>query len=153
MKSVLLAALLHDLGQFPMAHEIEEYFKELKHEKLTIEFLKNPTLDVNGFTLKDIIENNDWGWGINVDDIVKYAELDPALAEHVPGTTDAIKAELSYVIDHEIVCTLSDLILCRTDFGVLRHAAGRSHRLLCRFVDEAMGLGSGCKRSQCTELA
>ena len=64
-------------------------------------------------TIHHLVNN----YGANVDDIVKYAELDPALAEHVPGTTDAIKAELSYVIDHEMVCTLSDLMLRRTDLG------------------------------------
>lgn len=64
-------------------------------------------------TINHLVNN----YGTNVGDIVRYAEEDPTRAEHVPGTTDAIKAELSYVIDLEMVCTLSDLMLRRTDLG------------------------------------
>ncbi|NOX91025.1 MAG: FAD-dependent oxidoreductase [Gammaproteobacteria bacterium] len=56
-------------------------------------------------------------YGSRVDDIVRYVDDDPSLAECVPGTTDVIKAELNYVIDHELVCTLTDLMLRRTDLG------------------------------------
>ncbi len=58
-------------------------------------------------------------YSANVVNIVKYAKLDTALAEHVSGTTGDIKADLSYVIDHEMVCTLSDLILRRTKPSII----------------------------------
>lgn len=65
VKCVLLASLMHDLGQYPLAHEIEEVTKKFRHEKITLEFLDNPTKDKFGHTLKEIIEN-EWGWGVNL---------------------------------------------------------------------------------------
>ncbi len=64
-------------------------------------------------TIHHLVNN----YGTHVGDIVRYAEVDPVQAELVPGATEVIKAELSYIIDHEMVCTLSDLILRRTDLG------------------------------------
>ena len=63
VKCVLLAGLLHDLGQYPLAHEIGEVTKQFKHENLTLEFLDNPTKDKFGHTLKEIIENE---WGVKL---------------------------------------------------------------------------------------
>jgi HD superfamily phosphohydrolase/tRNA A-37 threonylcarbamoyl transferase component Bud32 len=69
IKSLLLASLLHDIGHYPLAHEIEEILPEVKHETVSQKLLNNPTKDKYGNTLQEIIENHDWGWGISVDDI------------------------------------------------------------------------------------
>lgn len=69
IKSVLLASLLHDLGQYPFAHEMEEVSKDLKHEEYTLKYLDNSTKDRCGNTLRDIIENVEWGWGIQLDKV------------------------------------------------------------------------------------
>lgn len=63
LRAVLVASLVHDLGQFPLAHEIEEIEKGIKHERYTIAWLDNPTLDTRGRTMREIIENAAWGWG------------------------------------------------------------------------------------------
>jgi len=79
LKSVMLAALLHDIGHYPLAHELEKSSKskELKHENLTIKFLHNPTIDKYRNTLKEIIETNDeWGWGIKLENIEKILKKD-----------------------------------------------------------------------------
>ena len=69
VKLLLIASLLHDLGHYPFAHEFEENIKDLHHEKITVDFLTNPTKDKDGFTIKDIIENADRGWGISLDTV------------------------------------------------------------------------------------
>ena len=86
LKSVLVASLLHDLGQYSLGHDIEETVPNsilsdgrrwkdcLKHESLTSRWLVNPTPNADGFTLSQIIENKDWGWGISVQDVKEVLE-------------------------------------------------------------------------------
>lgn len=78
LKAVLLAAILHDLGHYPLAHEIwdaidmypkkdnlEPDYESLKHENLTLNLLDS---QIKSFTsqktLKDIIEID---WGVELD--------------------------------------------------------------------------------------
>lgn len=68
IKAILLASLLHDLGQFPLAHEIEEV-SSIRHTSLSLLFLDNPTPNTYGETIKDIIQNEDWGWGIPINKV------------------------------------------------------------------------------------
>ena len=58
-------------------------------------------------------------YGSNLDSIMGLCDHDQSLAQLVPGTTDTIKAEVDYVLEHEMAYTLSDLILRRTDIGSL----------------------------------
>ncbi len=81
IRCVLLASLLHDLGQYPLAHEIEEATKGFEHEKLTLKFLDNDTKDNFGYTLKDIIENKDWGWGVNLYQLKQILKSDEGASQ------------------------------------------------------------------------
>jgi len=74
IKCILVASLLHDVGQYPLAHEIEEINEEFNHEKLGAELLFNETKNYDGFTLKEIIENEEWGWGIKADEVKEIIE-------------------------------------------------------------------------------
>ena len=56
-------------------------------------------------------------YGSNIIVIMRFCEKDQSLAHCVPGTTDTIKAELEFILDNEMVYTLSDLLLRRTDIG------------------------------------
>ena len=67
LRAVMVASLVHDLGQFPLAHELEEIDRDVKHEKYTGLWLDNPTRDVSGRTLREVIENKQWGWGVSID--------------------------------------------------------------------------------------
>lgn len=69
IKCVLVASLLHDLGQYPLAHEIEENARDLRHENFTLPFLDNPTEDKFGHTLQEIIKNEEWGWSVTLEDV------------------------------------------------------------------------------------
>ena len=69
IKCILVASLLHDLGYYPLAHELEEIEKMFEHEQYTIKFLDSTIQDREGRTLTDIIENDEWGWGIPIDSV------------------------------------------------------------------------------------
>jgi len=56
-------------------------------------------------------------YGSNISSIIRLCEKDQSLAQVVPGTNDTIKAELEFILGNEMVYTLSDLILRRTDIG------------------------------------
>jgi len=71
LKTLLIVSLLHDIGHYPLAHEIEETNRELKHEIIGSKLLSNNTEDKFGHTIKDIIENKEWGWGIEIEEVRK----------------------------------------------------------------------------------
>lgn len=76
LKCLLLASLLHDLGHYPLAHILEEIESGIDHIDLTIELIDSPVRDYEGHTLKEIIENSDWGWGVSTDCIKKLLGFD-----------------------------------------------------------------------------
>ena len=75
IKCILVASLVHDIGQYPLAHEIEEINEKFIHEKIGVEFLSNNTKNSEGHTLKDIIEK-EWGWGVKIEQIKEIIEKD-----------------------------------------------------------------------------
>lgn len=79
IEAVLLASLLHDLGQYPLAHDIEEVTPNiLRHEFFSIELLKNDRIvDCNNQTLRQIIENEENGWGVQIDKIIEIIGAKP----------------------------------------------------------------------------
>lgn len=71
LKCILVASLLHDLGQYPLAHDLEDVaasgLKDLfRHERLTEQWLDNMTADSRGRTIRQILEAAD-GWAIRID--------------------------------------------------------------------------------------
>ena len=72
---LLLAVLVHDLGQYPFGHTVEELGEEFRHENLSRAFLDNPTRDSRGNTLREIIESPGFGWGLEADDLKRFLSL------------------------------------------------------------------------------
>ncbi|MDH5378979.1 MAG: FAD-dependent oxidoreductase, partial [Gammaproteobacteria bacterium] len=56
-------------------------------------------------------------YGTNINKISRIAYEDGGLAEMVPGTNDVPKAEIKYLVDSELVYSLSDLLFRRCDVG------------------------------------
>jgi len=62
LESCLLTVLLHDLGQYPLAHDLEEADPDFfDHEDLSMDFVDEP-LGVHGQTLGNLIDKH-WGPG------------------------------------------------------------------------------------------
>ncbi len=77
LNAVLLAALLHDLGQYPLAHDLEEVHDRIfKHGRIGAALLADPMQDSHKRSLIDIVENPDNGWGVS-----------PGLLERILGAT------------------------------------------------------------------
>jgi serine/threonine protein kinase len=65
LNAVLLAALLHDLGQYPLAHDLEEVHDGIfKHGRIGIALLEDNERDQRGRTLLQIITDPENGWGV-----------------------------------------------------------------------------------------
>lgn len=68
LKAVLLAALLHDLGQFPMAHDVEEADPFISHEAIGAKILRGSV------SLRRIIEEQ---WGVKPERLIAIFEANP----------------------------------------------------------------------------
>jgi HD superfamily phosphohydrolase/tRNA A-37 threonylcarbamoyl transferase component Bud32 len=84
LKCGLAASLLHDLGQYPLAHELEEFSPDLKHEIFTPMFLDNPSKDVHGNTIREILENEEWGWGVKLENLKELLAYETDDANLIP---------------------------------------------------------------------
>ena len=124
IKAVLLAALLHDIGQYPLAHDLEEVQEGIfKHSRIGLELLNDPYPDQYGRTLLDIISNRENGWSVspdlfrrvvgahskNLDLVPEYDENISfkinVLAAIVDGQIDSDKAD--YIIRDSMRCELA----------------------------------------------
>lgn len=76
IKALLLACLLHDLGQYPFAHTLEEIGEGFTHEKYTLRFMENPATDREGRTLRQLIEDPHCGWGVPLEQVQKIIGLE-----------------------------------------------------------------------------
>lgn len=85
LKALLVASLAHDLGQYPLAHELEDavlaspsgglHLKEVfQHERLSVQWLKNTSRDPEGRTIREIVENKDWGWNVPIESITELLQ-------------------------------------------------------------------------------
>lgn len=123
VRSILLASLLHDIGQYPLAHELGEIEKRFKHENFNSDWLDNPSEDKFGHTLKEIIENSEYGWGVGVDKIKELISQSKQQQEIVP--MESLKSKmLSSILDGPIDVDKLDYLLrdsrnCYLKYGEL----------------------------------
>ena len=72
LRAGMLAALLHDIGQYPLAHDLEEADRiTFSHERIGKEILEDESL-----TLGKLIANRD-GWNVSVDRVASVLEASP----------------------------------------------------------------------------
>lgn len=69
----LIAALLHDIGQYPMAHDLTEIASPFAHETLTLNALlrEDPTCDE---TLSQVLKTS---WNIEAEDVISVINAGP----------------------------------------------------------------------------
>jgi HD superfamily phosphohydrolase len=118
-----LASLLHDLGQYPLAHDIEEINPDIfGHAKLTVELLKSTIADAESRTLRQIIEDKVFGWGVPLNDVIKIIEAKPLRQRDRLSTSSFKTRLLATVIDGPIDADKVDYLLrdsreCRLNYG------------------------------------
>jgi len=75
MKAVFLAALLHDIGQYPLAHDLEEAEPDIfSHKEITIEMLEGTAKYLDLPSLKMLISEQ---WGISPQRVTDIIKADP----------------------------------------------------------------------------
>jgi len=75
LKAVILAGLLHDLGQFPLAHDFEEAEHNVfSHTEITIEMLEGKYKYLDLPSLNNLISEQ---WGISSKRVVDIIKADP----------------------------------------------------------------------------
>ncbi len=113
IKAVLLASLLHDLGQYPLAHDVEEIAPGIfDHQSISIELLKNSDIiDNENRTLKQLIEDGVFGWGVPIDRIIEIIEAKPLhIRSRLPLTSFKTRL-LSTIINGPIDADKVDYLL------------------------------------------
>ena len=70
IKNLMLASLLHDIGHYPLSHEICEALQakqteKIRHERLSAEIIKKS----NSLTSILLLPDNDGGWGLEKSDL------------------------------------------------------------------------------------
>jgi len=72
IKAVLLAALLHDIGQYPLAHDLEEAdINTFSHKNVVLRILGD-----NKTSLAKLIEKED-GWATQIEDVKSILDANP----------------------------------------------------------------------------
>ena len=72
LEALLVAALLHDVGHFPLCHDVETAVSHLQifdHVELAISFLNSKITDKYGRTLRDLMTNDAFGWSVDFDQV------------------------------------------------------------------------------------
>jgi HD superfamily phosphohydrolase len=118
LKATLLAALLHDLGQYPLAHDLEEVSLDIfDHARLSIELIRDPMPDLTkkeneNRTLMQIIEN-EWKVEVNwLEDILGAKRPATLIAEEKKDKTRIFKMDmLSALIDGPIDADKADYVM------------------------------------------
>jgi HD superfamily phosphohydrolase len=73
LKALLVTALVHDIGQYPLAHDLEDVSKKMfSHEKVGKTILENPS-----GSLRKVIEDKNDGWGIKIERVIQILSAKP----------------------------------------------------------------------------
>lgn len=113
INAVLLAALLHDLGQYPLAHDLEEVHERIfKHGAIGLELLIDDTKrDRANRTLLEIITNETNGWGVSLETLRRIFR---AQSKNIPppdktGSGGSSARSMAQTADHEGAAETSEV--------------------------------------------
>ena len=91
-------------------------------------------------------------YGSKYSAILDYVSRDEGLAELVPDSKEAIKAELVYSSKEESTCNLSDLLLRRTDIGSAAKPSLETVKYCTDVMAEELSWNEAEKQSQMNDF-
>ncbi len=101
---------------------------------------------------KETIRHLSLNYGTKYLDIEKLIHGDTELGHLIPGSKEAIKAELDYCIKNEFVYHLSDLLLRRSDIGSSRKPKDETISFSADFMAKEMGWSETRKKDEINSL-
>jgi len=124
IKAALLASILHDLGQYPLAHDLQEVHQKIfDHTGISLEMLIDPKTDKEGRTLLNIIQDVEDGWRVDLGRIKRILGAHSGQLRLLGVDVRDFKADmLSALIDGPIDADKADYIIrdtaeCRIPYG------------------------------------
>lgn len=124
IKAALLASIVHDLGQYPLAHDLQDVHPKIfDHTGISIDLLSNQTKDRQGRTLLDIIQDPKDGWGVDPERLKRILGAHSGQLRLLGIDVRDFKADmLSALIDGPIDADKADYIIrdstsCRIPYG------------------------------------
>jgi HD superfamily phosphohydrolase len=124
IKAALLASIIHDLGQYPLAHDLQEVCSDIfDHTNLSFDLLSDQTQDNENRTLLDIIEDPNEGWGVDIGTLKKILgarseNLDIWGIDVVDFKADMLSALINGPIDADKADYITrDSTNCRIPYG------------------------------------
>ena len=125
IKAALLASILHDLGQYPLAHDLQEVQPKIfDHSSISIDLLEDETKDEHGRTLREIIQDDKFGWGVELERLkrILQAHSGQVRLSEMQSVQDFKADMLSALIDGPIDADKADYITrdstgCRIPYG------------------------------------
>lgn len=124
IKAALLASIIHDLGQYPLAHDLQEVCSDIfDHTNLSIDLLSDQTRDNKNRTLLNIIEDPNEGWGIDIGTLkrilgARSENLDIWGIDVVDFKADMLSALINGPIDADKADYITrDSTNCRIPYG------------------------------------
>ncbi|MDH3637206.1 MAG: FAD-dependent oxidoreductase [Gammaproteobacteria bacterium] len=79
----------------------------------------------------DVVYRLARNYGVKADEILSYGQERPDLLEPIPGAPGTLKAEVCYVLDHELAYCLDDVLFRRTDLATLTRPQPDTVRYCC----------------------
>ena len=117
-------------------------------EEFIQENTKNNRYKLSDYTLRHLAYN----YGKNYYHILKLISENSELGEQIPGSVEAIKAELTYCLKKESVCHLSDFILRRTGIGTVKKPKNETINFCADFMARDMDWSASQKREEINDL-
>ncbi len=99
-----------------------------------------------------VVEHLARTYGTNLERLMEYVAQDSAMKEPIPGTPCSIKAEIPYVMDHEMVARLTDLMVRRLGIGGLGEPREETIEYCVGVMAEALSWNADEKQGNIDEL-
>ncbi len=86
-------------------------------------------------TVHDLIVSH----GSEIDRVVSYLKSRPGYLEKLSDTRETLAGEAAYAVEHEMACTLDDVVFARTGLGTIGHPGTDVLLRVCEIIGPLLG--------------